>query len=77
MKYAILQVSDGNFLVKSEHGDDLEAALVAYGSLFSALWGEKSVKHATIMLADERFNVVMGMKHDIGHDEPVVEPTEG
>ena len=76
MKYAILQVSDGNFLVKSEHGEDIEAALVAYGSLFSALWAEKSVKHATIMIADENLNVVMGMKNDIGHDEPAPEPEE-
>ena len=69
MKYAILQASDGNFNVVSEHGDDLEAALVAYGNLFSALWAEKSVKHATIMITDENLNVVMGMKHEIGHDE--------
>lgn len=68
MKYAILQSSDGNFLVKSEHGEDLNAALVAYGALSSALWAEKSVEHATIMIADENLNVVMGKKEDIGHE---------
>lgn len=73
MKYAILQASDGNFKVVSEHGENLEAALVAYGELFSALWGEKSVKHATIMIADENLNVVMGKKDDIGHDTPAEE----
>lgn len=73
MNYAIIQVSDGNFLIKSEHGNNLEAALVAYGALFSALWAEKSVKHATIMIADENLNVVMGMKAEIGHDTPAEE----
>ena len=68
MKYAIIQASNGDFLVASEHGENLEAAIVAFHNLCAALWNDKNTKRAT----------VMGMQESIGHDapEPEEEPEE-
>lgn len=81
MNYAIIQASDGNFLVASAHGENLEAAIVAFHNLCAALWNDKATNRATVKLVDENLNVVMGMQESIGHDAPVepvapVEPTE-
>ena len=74
MNYAIIQASNGAFLVASEHGENLEAAIIAFHNLCAALWNEKSVIRATVKLVDENLNVVMGMQESIGHDAP--EPEE-
>ena len=78
MKYAIIQASNGDFLVASEHGENLEAAIVAFHNLCAALWNDKNTKRATVKLVDENLNVVMGMQESIGHDapEPEEEPEE-
>jgi hypothetical protein len=75
MNYAILQASDGNFKVVSEHGENLEAAIVAFHTLCAALWNDEKTKRATVKLVDENLNVVMNMQESIGHDAPV-EPAE-
>lgn len=75
MNYAILQASDGNFRVASEHGENLEAAIVAFHNLCAALWNDKATNRATVKLVDENLNVVMNMQESIGHDAPA-EPEE-
>ena len=70
MKYAILQASDGNFRVASEHGENLQGAIVAFHNLCAALWNEASVIRATVKLVDEDLSTVMGKEEHIGHDQP-------
>lgn len=68
MRYAIIQASNGDFLVASEHGENLEGAIVAFHSLCAALWNDKATNRATVKLVDENLNVVMGMQESIGHE---------
>lgn len=77
MKYALIQVSNGNYSVVSEHSD-INAAKVAFHNLAAALWNAPDVVTACIMVVDENLDVVGdpngGYKEFISHVEP--EPVE-
>ena len=57
MKYAVVQVTNGNFSLVSEHGS-LDSARVKFFSLCSALWNDSSSFTATVAILDENLRVV-------------------
>ena len=77
MKYAVITVTNGNFAVKSEHGENKQAALVAFHQLSAAYWNAPDVTTAMIKVVDENLDTVDGKMEYITHDAvapaPVVE----
>lgn len=76
MKYALIQVSNGNYSIVSEHSD-INAAKVAFHNTAAALWNAPDVNTACIMLVDKNLDVVGGnggYKEFISNVEP--EPSE-
>jgi len=69
MKYAISQVSNGNFSIVSEHGEDKQAAFVAYHDRAKILWNASDVVTATVAVVDENQDVVEGKKEYIKHEQ--------
>lgn len=79
MKYAVIATTNGNFAVKSEHGENKQAALVAFQQLSASYWNAPDVTTAMIKVVDENLDTVDGKMEYITHDvqaEPVVEPVE-
>lgn len=81
MRYAIVDVINGNFKVRSEHGDDKQAAIVAFHDRCKVLWNAPDVITAMVKVVDENFDCVDGKAEFIAHPEPVqnnhlVEETE-
>lgn len=74
MKYAVISNINGNFTIESEHGDDLQAAFVAFHNKCAALWNASDVETAKVEVVDEALNVVDGKSEFISHIEP--EPEE-
>lgn len=70
MKYAVVQVTNGNFSLVSEHGS-LDSARVKYFSLASALWADSSNFVATVAIIDENLRVVGGYSEYIDHSAVV------
>ena len=68
MKFALTQVSNGNFSVLSEHGDDKQAAIVAFHQRAAVLWNAPDVVTATVAVVDENQDVVDGKKEYISHE---------
>lgn len=75
MKYAIVTVTDGNFLVRSEWSDK-DAAKVKYHTLAAALWNDKSFSEGYIAIVDSNLDVVEGYREFIKHPIAPEEPTE-
>lgn len=76
MKYSLIQVSNGNYSIVSEHSD-LNASKVAFHNTAAALWNAPDVNTACIMITDENLDVVGGTggyKEFISHVEPTPEP---
>ena len=75
MKYAVITVTNGNFAVKSEHGENKQAALVAFHQLSAAYWNAPDVTTAMIKVVDENLDTVDGKMEYITHEPaaPVVE----
>lgn len=67
MKYALVKVVNGNFSVNSEHGEDLQAAKVAFHGEAKTLWNSKDVISAEIKIVDEQLDCVDGYKEFIFH----------
>lgn len=67
MKYAVTKVSNGNFFIVSEHGNDLQAARNAYWDQCKALNNASDVVSATVAIIDENQDVVEGKKEYISH----------
>ena len=81
MRYAVIATTNGNFAVKSEHGENKQAALVAFHQLSASYWNAPDVTSAMIKVVDENLDTVDGKMEYITHDvqpvvEPVVEPVE-
>lgn len=74
MKYAIIAVTNGNFAVKSEHGTNKQAALVAFHQLSAAYWNAPDVTTAMIKVVDENLDTVDGKMEYITHDPVPVAP---
>ena len=77
MKYSLIAVTNGNFAVKSEHGENKQAALVAFHQLSAAYWNAPDVTTAMIKVVDENLDTVDGKMEYITHEPvapaPVVE----
>ena len=81
MKYSLIACTNGNFAVKSEHGENKQAAMVAFHKLCETYWNAPDVTSAMIKVVDENLDTVDGKMEYITHDvqpviEPVVEPVE-
>lgn len=76
MRYAVITVTDGNFLIRSEWGD-IEGAKKAYFSLASALWADNAgFSKGYIAILDENLDTVEGYKEYITHPVVAVAPVE-
>lgn len=77
MKYAIITVTDGTFLVREEGITELNRAKQRYHYWCGLLWNEATVLNAYVMLADEQLDAVEGYKEYIHHEpQTQAEPTE-
>lgn len=73
-KYYVMQASNGNLSIVSEH-NDLNAAIVAYHDRCKVLWNAQDVIEGIVELVySADLNVVSGYKEFISH--PVVEESE-
>ena len=74
MRYAVITVTDGNFLIRTEWGD-LTAAKKDYHSLAGALLDENAgFSQGYIAIMDSNLDIVPGYKEFITHEiAPVVE----
>ena len=79
MRYAVITVTDGNFLIRTEWGD-IEGAKKAYFSLASALINDTGFSEGYIAIVDSNLDTVGTYKEHITHPvsaQPVEEtPTE-
>ena len=74
MKYSLIACTNGNFAVKSEHGENKQAAMVAFHQLSASYWNAPDVTSAMIKVVDENLDTVDGKMEYITHDAiaPVV-----
>ena len=68
MKYAIIEVNNGNYFIHAEGIATPEAAKVQYHDRCRVLWNAPDVKKAMVMIADEQLDPVEGYKEYIHHD---------
>lgn len=69
MNYAVIEYVNGSFIVSSEHGENLDAAKVAWCNLCAALLNEKQAVNATVKVIDANLETVEGFIMDINHLE--------
>ena len=74
MKYAIVKVSNGNYVIYAEGITDVNNAKVQFHGLCQSLWNASDVITACAMIIDENGDVVEGYKEFISH--PVAEEEE-
>ena len=74
MNYAVISNVNGNFKIESEHGDNLQGAIVSFHNKCAAFWNAPDVLTAKVEVVDEALNVVDGKAEFISHVEP--EPEE-
>lgn len=76
MKFAVVTVVDGNFLVRSEWGNK-DSAIQAFHNLCAALIGDTGFTRAMVKVLDENLDTVDGKMEYITHIPvtPVVEET--
>ena len=72
MRYAIITITDGNFLIRSEWGE-LDGAIKAYHNLASALWNDTGFAEGYIAILDSNLDTVGKYKEFITHQP--VQPT--
>ena len=77
MKYVVVTVTDGNFIIRSEW-DELANAKKAYHSLATALLDPNAgFSKGYIAIMDSNLDVIPGYKEYIEHEpQPVVTPIE-
>jgi hypothetical protein len=68
MKYAVIEVTNGNFNIKSEHGENLQGAKVAFHDRCKVLWNDTATKTAKVKIVDENLDCVEGYAEYILHD---------
>lgn len=77
MNYSLVQYSDGTFHIISEHGNNLQAAKIAFHNLCAALWNESSVGYAMVKIVDNNWDCVDGhmelITHGVEEEENVSE----
>ena len=70
MKYAVISNVNGNFKIESEHGENIQGAIVAFHQICAAFWNAPDVLTAKVEVVDEALNVVDGKSEFISHIEP-------
>lgn len=65
MKYAVIKNVNGNFIVGSEHNENLKAAKVAFHQECGALWAADDCQQAEVKIVDELLNTVDGCEEYI------------
>lgn len=68
MKYAIIEVVNGNYFVRAEGITDVNAAKTQYHGRCQALWNAQDVESAMVAIMDENLDVVERHKEYIHHD---------
>lgn len=76
MRYALVNVVNGNFAIVSEHGEDLRAAKVAFHQRCAVLENASDVRTAEVKILDENLDNTEGYKEFIYHDAPATENAE-
>ena len=72
MKYAIIDVVNGNYAVRAEGITSIESAKTQYHNRCETLWNAPDVITATVAIVDEQLNNVERYKEFIYHE--VAEP---
>lgn len=70
MKYAVISNVNGTFKIESEHGNDLQAAIVNFHNKCADFWNAPDVLTAKVEVVDESLNVVDDKSEFISHVEP-------
>lgn len=68
MSYALIQCVNGNFSIVSEHGENLQAARVAFHDRCKILWSASDVITATVAIVDSNLTYVDGRIEVITHE---------
>ena len=78
MKLALVKCVNGNFSIVSEHGENAQAAKVAFFHQSEILWNAPDVITGTVAIVDEQMDVFEDYKEHIYHEPTPVEeePTE-
>ena len=67
MTYAIIEEINGNFYIRAEGIQTIEAAKTQFHGRCQALWNAPDVLSAHVMIADTQLDVVEGYKESIHH----------
>ena len=73
MKYAIIEVTNGNYNIHTEHGD-LVSAKVEFHNRCRLLWNDPGTTTACVIIVDTNLNAVEGYREFISKAQP--EPSE-
>lgn len=68
MKYALIQCVNGNFSIVSEHGENLQAARVAFHNRCMILWNAEDVVTADVAIITSDLTYVDGRIEHISHE---------
>lgn len=68
MKYAIIEVINGNFFIRAEGITDLASAKTQYHGRCQALWNAQDVVTAMVAIMDENLDIVERYKEFIQHE---------
>lgn len=68
MRYAVITVTDGNFVIRSEWSNP-EGAIKAFHSLASALWNDTNLEKGYVAIVDSNLDIYNGYKEFITHPE--------
>ena len=66
-KYVLVQSVNGNFSIVSEHGEDLQAARVAFHDRCKILWNAPDVIEGRVAIIDSNLSYVDGRIEVITH----------
>ncbi len=67
MKYAVIQCVNGTFSIVSEHGENLQAARVAFHDRCRILWNASDVIEGYVAIIDSNLTYVDGRIEKITH----------
>ena len=68
MKYALIEVINGNYYIRAEGITSLESAKTQFHGRCQTLWNASDVISAYVMIANEQLDVVEGYKEFIHHE---------
>lgn len=75
MRYCVATCNNGNFIILSEHGEDLNSARMSWHAYCRTYINTPEVLDATVSIVDSNLDRVKNFTEVIHHDPPKVEPT--